>query len=495
MKKILLSAGWLCVWLMGPALFLIREQADGVSGFPLDDAWIHQTYARSLASGQGWSYAGGPPTAGSTSPLWTLLQVPSFWFHLPPVVWSYGLGVFLLLANAALIMLWIRKIDSGASRFTFFFCLGEWHLLWAALSGMETILYCAWVSTVFFLFFPLDSRRGMEGRFPPRIVALGVISGLGIWIRPEAVLLTAMTVLAAILQWRPISAGKAASFLLGVLSPIFLYGMFEYQLNGRFLPNTFFVKTTEYAVLTSTNIFIRLVQPWIPLLAGPLAVLVLFLPVALVFLARDRKLLWGLPFLWALAHLALYAVQLPATYQHGRYFIPILPVLMAYGVYGYSLLRRRFLSAMAPRIVVRALWASAVLLTMIFLWIGAGQFAGDVKIIDSEMVSVSLWIRDNTPPETVVAAHDIGALGFFGGRRIIDLGGVTDLNAVELLAGRVTLREYLGQKDADLLMTMPDFYPDELTRCVPMAEFPGGPSPAEAGRRTLLYDWRIGCTW
>jgi len=262
MKKYLIPAGWLLLWLTGPLAFLLLERGSGLSGFPLDDAWIHQTYARSLADGQGWTYAGGPQSAGSTSPLWTVMQIPSFWFHISPVAWSKALGILLLLANAVLIMLWIRKIARKASRFALFFCLGEWHLVWAAVSGMETILYCAWTALVFFLIFPMDSNCAEKKTTPPRILGLGIIAGLGIWIRPEAVLLSGLAFLAVLLQWRPVSAGKAGVFILGLLTPILIYFMFMFRLNGHLLPNTFFVKTTEYAVLTSTGLLIRLLQPW-----------------------------------------------------------------------------------------------------------------------------------------------------------------------------------------------------------------------------------------
>ncbi len=45
----------------------------GHSGYPLDDAWIHQTYARNWAETGQLAYVVGLPSAGSTAPLWTLL--------------------------------------------------------------------------------------------------------------------------------------------------------------------------------------------------------------------------------------------------------------------------------------------------------------------------------------------------------------------------------------------------------------------------------------
>jgi hypothetical protein len=487
LKKFLIPAGWLLLWLLGPLMFLLAEHSNGLSGFPLDDAWIHQTYARSLADGQGWAYAGGMPSAGSTSPLWTLMQIPAYWLHISPVVWGSLVGVLLLLATAILIMLWIQKIDRTASRFALFFCLGEWHLVWAALSGMETVLYCAWTALVFYLLFPADSSRAEKSPGLFRLFGLGWIAGLGIWIRPEAVLLSGIAFLAVLIRWRPFSPSKAGGFLLGLASPTLLFFAFTWKLNGHLLPNTFYVKTTEYAALTATSLFTRLLQPWLPLLAGPLVVLILFIPAALTFAIRERGWVWGLPLLWALAHLALYAIQLPATYQHGRYFLPILPVLTGYGAFGFYRIVKRWNTGAASRIISRACGASALLLVPIFLTIGAGQFVRDVGIIESEMVAVAKWIHDNTPPDTVVAAHDIGALGYFGGRRIIDLGGVTDLEAIPLLSGTATLGQYLSHQAAGLLMTMPDFYPGALEGCTPIPEFRIGLPEEGSGNRTYLY--------
>ena len=62
------------------------------TGFPLDDAWIHQTYARNLALHGEWSFIPGQPSAGSTSPLWTILLAPGFWMGLSPYIWTYLLS-------------------------------------------------------------------------------------------------------------------------------------------------------------------------------------------------------------------------------------------------------------------------------------------------------------------------------------------------------------------------------------------------------------------
>jgi len=491
MKKILPFLGIILAGSIGPLIFVLLERRNGIWGFPLDDAWIHQTYARSLANGQGWSYAGGPPSAGSTSPLWTLLQIPSFWFRLSPILWAYGAGVLFLILNAVFIMLWVRTLNKAAGFFALLFTIGEWHLVWASLSGMETLFFCCWVSFMIYLFFPLKFPRSEKFAVPGVLFLLGIFSGIGIWIRPEALLLLMYACLAVVIQCYPIWKWKVGAFLAGCLLPAVLYFVFNFGFSGYIFPNTLYVKTAEYSILTSQNMFLRFFQPWIPLLAGPLAALVPFLAAGILLLLRNKKALHLLPFLWALNHILLYAIQLPATYQHGRYFLPVLPVLIGYGVIGYFSWKEKIMHCFGARVVLRALWASALLLTGIFLFIGAGQFSGDVKIIQTDMVETSQWIRENTSPGSVIAAHDIGALGFWGNRPMVDLGGVTDLDALPLLSGKIRLRSYLSLRQADYLMTFPDFYPNDLGGCHPVYEAEDiSPLSTE---RMLLFDWRDGC--
>ena len=62
-------------WLVAGLSFLVVSLYVGLSvavtepGLPLDDGWIHQTYARNLANEGRWSYTSGVVSAGSTAPL------------------------------------------------------------------------------------------------------------------------------------------------------------------------------------------------------------------------------------------------------------------------------------------------------------------------------------------------------------------------------------------------------------------------------------------
>ena len=127
-------------------------------GFPLDDAWIHQTYARNLALRGEWAFIPGKLSGGSTAPLWSALLAVGFWLKLAPYAWTYLLGAAALWGLCVLGENTIRGlVPTYRPRFPW---VGaalalEWHLAWSAASGMETLLYAL-----------LATAASMSGRGP-----------------------------------------------------------------------------------------------------------------------------------------------------------------------------------------------------------------------------------------------------------------------------------------------------------------------------------------
>ncbi len=80
--------------------YLFWSQAVYKTGFPLDDAWIHQTYARNLAESGEWSFSPGIRSAGSTSPFYTILLSAGYLVELNPFFWTFMLGWLCLLGTA-----------------------------------------------------------------------------------------------------------------------------------------------------------------------------------------------------------------------------------------------------------------------------------------------------------------------------------------------------------------------------------------------------------
>ena len=93
-RKLIILAG--CVMLAMGGYILASNGMSG-TGYPLDDAWIHQTYARNLAQRGEWSFIPGMPSGGSTAPLWSALIAPIY------LVGQNGYGWTMLLGGLGLL--------------------------------------------------------------------------------------------------------------------------------------------------------------------------------------------------------------------------------------------------------------------------------------------------------------------------------------------------------------------------------------------------------
>jgi hypothetical protein len=427
-------------------------------GFPLDDAWIHQTYARNLAQSGQWAFVPGVASTGSTSILWTLLVAPAHLIHLDPRIWTHGLGLASLIAAA---LGSARLIDEDKPWLSLFVGLAvavEWHLVWAAASGMETILFAALI--VWFWVWLTRNDPAQHDHQWQRGLLLGVWGGLLMWARPEGVLVLAVAGLYGLfsrgdLRKRLIwSAAAGLGFLL-LITPFF---GFNTLIGGAPWPNTFFAKQTEYASLWSVPYLLRLFEQakvvWIGgqtlLLPGLLAYLWLW--------AKKRPVEWArlLPIIWVVLHWALYAARLPVTYQHGRYAIPTVTILVVYGVWGMvSISRPRSQQLVARSASLVWMSSTAVVFIAMMAWLGAPAYAEDVVFIEDQMVTTARWIDGHTEPDSVIAAHDIGALGYFAPRPLIDLAGLVSPEVIPFMTDGERLGEYIVEMNADYLVVFP----------------------------------------
>src|SRR6185295_15530732 len=69
-------------------------------GFPLDDAWIHQTYARNLGLHRLMAFSPDQPSTGSTSLGWTTLLATGYLLRVPFFHWAYLWGSIFAIASA-----------------------------------------------------------------------------------------------------------------------------------------------------------------------------------------------------------------------------------------------------------------------------------------------------------------------------------------------------------------------------------------------------------
>lgn len=465
-------------------------------GFPLDDAWIHQVYGRNLGLHGEWSFVAGEASAGSTSPLWAGYLALGYLLRLPHLFWAFLGGGVMLVAAGWLAARWFSLRLPHKRQLAWIVAVLaaiEWHLVWAALSGMETLAFGALALLCGYL---VERQRSS-----PQL--LGALIGIGVWLRPEALLLGLIPVGTVLLEGGRDRPGRLARLALGMAVPFAAYLAFQRGLSGEWWPNTFFAKQAEYASLRSIAWVVRLLAQigipgaWLgaPALepGGPLVGLLLVLAPGLVMSTGQhlRRRNWAklLPLGWCLMHLASYALRLPVTYQHGRYAIPTIPVLMvlaAEGLLGWL----DFNDRRRPSWIVARAWPAIVALVGLAFWaLGARAYARDVAIIESELVETARWVERHTAPESIVAAHDIGALGYFAQRPLLDLAGLVSPEVIPIIRDEPALAAYLNRNQAQLLVTFPGWYPALVREGQLLYQSDGSFSPEAGGENMAVYRW------
>ena len=420
-------------------------------GFPLDDAWIHLTYARNLAEHGEWAFRLGEQSAGSTSPLWTALLSIGFLIGLGPYVWTYLAGWVVLTLLAVCAEKLARKlVASYTSRIPWvgLFFVFAWHLTWSAVSGMETLLHGLIILAV------LGALMSGSRRY----LTLGVLTGLSVWVRPDGLTLLGPIIFVALLSEKTwYRRGEAIwKTLIGFGSLVLPYIFFNLALSGNAMPNTFYAKRAEYGLFWLSKPLPERISDYLsPILASPFLVLI---PGAVFFLVkRIRRQDWGglASLLWVLGYIAIYFFSLPA-YQHGRYIIPVLPVMYLWGTIG--LLEILSLRGLDKRLAF--LWqVLTVVLSVAFVFLGARQNANDALWVESEMIAAAKWVDQNIPPDARLAVHDIGALGFYVQNPVVDMAGLITPEVVPFIRDETRLAQYLDANSVDYLITFPSFYP------------------------------------
>jgi hypothetical protein len=417
---------------------------DGGLGLPLDDSWIHLAFARNLAEGGGWGIQPGELVAASTAPLWSVLVALGVVLPVPDLLWMEVLGTCFHAGGVLLTWLLARRL--GLSRGLAFLAgvltaVTGW-LSWSALSGMEISLFVflSLAGIVLHLRERLEPRR-----FPLSLPVLG----LSVLARPEGVLLLALAAGDRLLRlrrrpegslvWERPSKGGLARLGLGLALAgvaVVPVAAFYTWIGGSPLPTTLAAKTGGGGGLHLPDLQylhvalgpFLLPQPWMTLLA----------PVGVVALLRrlgtpaDRGLL---PALWLVGLPLAYSCLTetegnPLMGNFGRYYFPLLPLVVVLGVLGLERVAaaaglagrrsggRRVLAIVAVAVVVWPTLAAAART--------ATLYADNVSDVARGDVAMARWLAARLPEDAVVATMDIGALAAILPNRIVDLAGIAN---------------------------------------------------------------------
>jgi hypothetical protein len=420
------------------ALLLTACLAWPLRHYVTDDTYIHLRYAQQLAHGEGFVFNTGERVYGTTSPLWVLALGYAMSLGIDGLLASKLLGAAATLA--ALVLWWLlvrRTLVSPWLRAcaTLAWAGHAWMLRWS-LSGMETPLATCLVlagCVAFTSSRPWGARGALAG-------VLWALAGLT---RPECTLLLPLWVLLLV-----VDHGARAGVRLAVRSlwPGFLvlaaWLAFAWRWFGRPWPNTLAAKVAGGEGLAyHVDQLVRQAG----IVAATDAVMVLAVAALLVRRLVRREgtprmpMTRFLPWVWMAAVPILYVLRgVPVL---SRYLVPLLPLLawLAWRLLDDTIARTRAAPSWAAGVALGCLALAQNLVTLErVVRPQVDSFTGGMH---ASLEPWGRWLATHTRADAVIAAPDIGALGYLSQRRVVDLAGLVTPAMVPIL-------EHVSPEDA-----------------------------------------------
>ncbi len=434
--RLLLAA---CMLLLAILLLPLR-------GAMTDDTYIHMQYARNLSERGELAFNAGERAYGATSPLWVLLLAAARALGGDLESWSGILSRFFAFASVLIVFRLAFFVDGRrATAFAAGILMASeaWLVRWSSV-GMETSLAVFMVAAAL-----LASMKA--GRSPARSALFGLVLFLACLARPETLLLAVLGLLCFLAAGGGMPFGRRFGWLL-VFAPLFAAWLFLMKsYTGTFFPLTAGAKQGEIAF--SGALFSRALVP----------ARILGATVALPMLAFIASLAWGLARRGGITGApapearpgillgTLWIFALPAAYVImdfqvlSRYMLPVSPAVIVFGTAAAARLAERFSSRRnAATAAVLLLAAAGAVQNIVFYSIVVVRPTREFSEgLETVVAGMGRWLAENSEPGAVIAAPDIGAVGYFSERRILDLGG--------LVSPRIN--EMRSSMDADEIIT------------------------------------------
>ena len=403
------SACWLGVYFLLVTTLLYAAS----SGWAYDDPFITFRYARNLAHGEGFVYNPGLHVQSTTTPLFTLIlaAISPIWDDLP------RLAVLLGAASLALggIFLWdlARSWSTPLAGWTGLLLYPTFPLLISTLSS-EVPLYLALCLGAFAFY----ARQ--------KCTHAAIFSALAMVTRPDGALVALF--LAADYVWRKrrFPPRRAVMFFLLLALPWFL---FAWAYFGSPIPATLMAKQGQAAMPISQGF----AQGLLPLARGyagrwnfALCGLIALVGLAFVFLHAQR---WLLFLAWPALYFLSYALLGVTGYFW--YYAPLVPGFIALIGLGIEAIPHWTSNRQRQTEPLKAFPKSFSVLPILLiavLTLAQMQFSlhswGQSDPRYAIYRAAGEWLKNNIPQKTSIGALDVGIIGYFAQRPMVDFAGL-----------------------------------------------------------------------
>jgi hypothetical protein len=380
--------------------------------FAGDDAYITFRFVHNFAGGNGFSFNPGEPTYGSTAPLWVFMLAALNRAGLEIAAGAHLLNWIFTLLNAALFFrLACRYLgrNGAAVVATVLFLADPWFIRWS-LSGMEN----AFALTLLIGLLLSQAHWRNSGRINWVAPVCGALAAL---CRPEMSLLGGFLLLDTVLfERRRMLANLVvlAVAYVAIVTPWVLYAIHVFHSP---IPNTITAKISRDHLTSVLRVAQYFVTFW-----GLQALALVAVLVSKELRERAASLfahpasIWFLPAAWAATLPAFYiAGGAPVA---GRYMMFGLPCYLLLGVAAWAVLWGRF-----PKLVGAAVAVTLVLVGFVqyrYCWYITRWPLG----MDPQLIDAALTLKQVSQSGDLVAADQIGVLGYYSERPVLDIFGL-----------------------------------------------------------------------
>jgi hypothetical protein len=384
-----------------------------------DDPFITYRYADNLRAGLGLVYNPGERVLSTTTPLLTLLLA------LFGMVWSDIPTLANLISALALsvggLVLWDlgrswRTPEAGRAGLLLY----PTFPLLVSTMGSETPLYLALCLGAIAAY--ARQRYGW----------VAVLSAGAVLARPDGVLVPAVLAAHFAITRRGELPWRAMAAFLVITG---LWGAFSWTYFGSPLPATLLAKQHQGLMTISQ----RFAQGLPRALRGYTSLWPWGVEGAFALLGLAGLMRWARPWIpvvaWTVAYFAAYSLLGVTSYFW--YYAPLVPGVIALsglGLEGAARLLSRW-----PR--ARLLPAAPLVLVALM---ALGQLAaldGMRQRPDQRLLiyrEVGLWLADNTPPQATIGTLEVGIIGYYARRPIVDFAGLIQPEVAVQLAAQTT---------------------------------------------------------
>ena len=411
-----------------------------------DDAYITYRYARNLAAGEGMVYNAGEKVEGYSNTAWVLLAAATIRGGNDPLPVTQGVavvcGLIALLVSWRLSRLLWPDIGLAAVIAPWFLALTP-VLTRHATSGLETNAFAAAVGLS--LLIALEPAGGWFRRLVLVIALLATIL-----LRPEGSALALLILLMAR------GGGRLDRISVLVVLVVFL-GFHAWRLVwfGSLLPNTFHAKLTGGFAALRPGLHHAL--DFVRETGG--AALVGF--TLALFLVPGSKRVRAAIVAVVLLQTAVVVAAGGDWMYHYRLLAPVMPLLAATLAAGAGATAAGVGRATGHPLVAGGVVAAVLAIAVMNTGMIEREVAREVMpsvqqggYLTQSYRNLGRWLQDNTPDDALVAVSDIGAVGWYSDRRILDMLGLIDPH-VSRRPGILHAKfdaEYVLEQDPDVVV-------------------------------------------